>query len=788
MRNAIFCDPNFVEHFLPGNSSRLDAVLEHCRRSEAYDSRNRRWKLPGKIGCESKLYHPVRNTLNAIKHCVDAISHLSLNDLENGLGSSQDEQITDTLSNADPDDVPLMPDFQDRSSRPIESDEADAINLKPDIVLFDTYTHEHWETVRMPIEIKKRPQHHKAGMKQLSRYARAVFAHQLHRRHLYGMMVCGTEATFVRFDRAGILYSPRIDMRKDSDGFTRAFASLLMLDRADEGYDTAFTTELFEGRLKYYITLPESAFKGSMSTSVAGPSSGPKSVGVERTRKFEVLEKLCHRKSICGRATIVLRLRELQDGSRTTKPKAKRKRDESERPKPREYVLKLIWRDPARDSEGEVMKRFRGMFGLAQYVWHCDAPGRCHCPSPGEELCWTCGDETAQVDGLQVCDNLRNIEISVPIDGEGRKEPELELVDTTQHRSTSSRRKRRIYSYILISSIGVPLSAAEDPPQFMTAVLDAILGYWRLFNLGILHRDISEGNVMMLDKVHNSTGSEWKEPTKELELDDLDLAESENKLREVLVKLSRGPSGMLSDFDLHAKHMHTVGAFARAPNQSTGTAATRSPLSDSTESRSTVELPEAKRRTTNSRRSLPVSISDAQANVSRASAIRPEQASQVQDRRQGKIDFRTGTPAFMSIRVSSIEPGMPYHHNYLDDLESFFWLILWSAAAHIDIDVDYPTNGAQYVLDSMDQDSLRALADWKRSHLSKCRSRNGGPMKELLKSFNNKWASHPIFVNVILRLGVFFQRIEDGEFPEETTPASMFSSVVDILMLELGLA
>ncbi|KAG8680995.1 hypothetical protein FRC11_001720 [Ceratobasidium sp. 423] len=63
-------------------------------------------------------------------------------------------------------------------------------------------------------------------MKQLSRYARAVFAHQLHRRHLYAMMVCNTEATFVRFDRAGILYSHRIDLRTDSKAFTYVFAYL----------------------------------------------------------------------------------------------------------------------------------------------------------------------------------------------------------------------------------------------------------------------------------------------------------------------------------------------------------------------------------------------------------------------------------------------------------------------------------------------------------------------------------------------------------------------------------
>jgi hypothetical protein len=411
MRDAVFHDPDFVNHFLHGNEKKLDAVLEHCHTSRAYDRKAGTWKLPKKITREQRLYKPVLEILNAIKLAMHTV----------GNPSDPYEESSTTL-------------FQGCWSQTIPSDEAETVGIKPDLVLFEDVD-EHWESVRMAVEIKKLPGHHKAAMKQLARYARAMFAHQIHRRHLYGMMVCSTEATFVRFDRAGILYSKRIDIRKNADTFTRAFASLLMLNRADQGYDTVFETRPNEERrLEYHINLPASAF--------AGPSTGSNVANTEQsTRRFKVIEKLCHRKSICGRATIVLRIQEdlksdssndapgepnLSDDetqgikTRNQKPK-KRKAQEmesSDQPMPSEYVLKMIWRDPERESEGEVLERVQGMFGLAQYVWHCDRPGPCRCSPPAEGGCTSCVDRTAQVNGLMVCNNLRDIAVEVPVDDE----------------------------------------------------------------------------------------------------------------------------------------------------------------------------------------------------------------------------------------------------------------------------------------------------------------------------------------------------------------------------------
>jgi hypothetical protein len=77
--------------------------------------------------------------------------------------------------------------------------------------------------------------------------------------------------------------------------------------------------------------------------------------------------------------------------------------------------------------------------------------------------------------------------------------------------------------------------------------------------MGILHQHVSDGNVMMLHPGQSFTRREWKEEqAAEREIQDKVIAESEKKLQEVLVKLNRDPTGMLSDFDLHTTHSSTT--------------------------------------------------------------------------------------------------------------------------------------------------------------------------------------------------------------------------------------
>jgi hypothetical protein len=131
----------------------------------------------------------------------------------------------------------------------------------------------------------------------------------------------------------------------------------------------------------------------------------------------------------------------------------------------------------------------------------------------------------------------------------------------------------------------------------------------------------------------------------------------------------------------------------------------------------------------------------------------------------------------MSLRVLRVEPGTPYHHSYLDDLESFFWLIFWCATAHTDSADHYPTSKAQRMLTKLNHGDLETMAFVKRGLLTDCSQARGIEMRKMLDSFANTWALDPIIRSVILELGRFFHKTYDN--PDESrSPPKDFLKVV----------
>ncbi|KAG8733185.1 hypothetical protein FRC10_000373 [Ceratobasidium sp. 414] len=750
MQGAIFCDPNFVKNFLTVDPTRLQTVLDLCE--DDHDA-----FVPPSVTQEPDLYEPIRRALNAIKEAVHS-----------GPGQNAPPSL-----------------FDDVHSSPIPPHVPDTATIRPDLVLCDGPTR-HWETVRMPIEVKTQPTYLKAGMKELGRYARAVFASQIHRRHLYGMVVCTWEATFVRFDRSGVLYSKPLDM--SGEEFRKAFAGLMTLDDEGFGYDTAFTTRARrDRRLEYYVDLPAAAFPSSegseaaADTSIArpGPSNQPYSPPKPSTRRLKVVRTLCHRKTIRGREVarpgLSAEPEDVQGGAKTRSRKEREQRmtEEAEILGPRDYVLKLMWRDPNKRMEGEVLERLVGIYGVAQYMWHSDAFKACNtagCAGTMHNSCGNCLDRTLDRDNVLVANNLTDLDIELPEEARDGRETKYMAVKTDEYSEAYAKRTPRIYCRLLMSTVGSSLCTAESPRHLLQAVLDAILGYWRLVNKGLLHRDISDGNVLMLNEDYGYAEREWRAPRSTAANLHPALAESERLLRELLDKLDRDPTGMLNDFDLFTTHNEMGAAFFGD-----------SPLedeSDTSERRS-------KRRKLGPEVAASTPSSSSNKGKERESAT-PEESSlnRITEADKGAcqgIDFRTGTPTFMSIRVLEVDAGTRYQHHFMDDLESFFWLILWCVFEHIDAVGVRPAKGAQEMLDTIDQADLRAIADGKRSLLFKCGG-TGRPMRQILALCSNSWAADPGIISVVMKLGVYFFNLNLHEATLEPLPHEAFPFVFGVIM------
>ncbi|KAG8770092.1 hypothetical protein FRC12_004524 [Ceratobasidium sp. 428] len=751
MDGAIFHDPNFVKNFLTVDSARLETVLGRCK--EELD----RFKFP-KTKVETELYEPIVQVLNTIKQAIDGRQPQN----------------------------PPPTEFLDSHAFTLPAHGEDTTGNKPDLALFDGRT-QHWERVRIPIEVKPFPEDFNKGLIQLARYTRAVFANQLHRRHVYGLLICKWEVTFVRFDRSGILHSTPIDMRSQSEEFREAFAGLMMLDEEAFGYDTAFTTQLSSNnKLEYYIDLPAAAFPSedtatNASTAAPGPSASTDGSPNTLTKRLKVMRTLCHRKSIRGRATIVVRVREVvrfgiseeveetkgQARTRGRTNRAKKAAETGEVLGTRDYVLKMMWRDPNKKMEGEVLERLVGVYGVAQYMWHsdvfkaCDTPG---CSRSMENSCGNCLDRTPDNDGLWAVHSSVNQGASTP---NGTLEGAGQTTVQTQERSPAyARRTSRTYCRLLMSTIGSPLSTAASPREFLQAILDAVLGYWRLVNMGLLHRDISDGNVLMLQEGQGYNHKEWKTPRSKTSEGQSVLAKSERLLQEVLDNLGRNPTGMLNDFDLSkAYNLMGVSFFGESPSEN------EEPDLDERGSKRRKLGPKAKSSSLDKGKGRKTAIpKDSSLNLAT-----------IADKGVPRIDFRTGTPTYMSTRVINMMVGKQYEHHFMDDLESFFWLILWCAVEHVDDRGDEATPTAYEIINDLSQMNLRAIASSKIALLADCVG-NGIDMREKLAACENAWATNSAIFSLILKLGSYFDDVYRSRYElSQYSPEVVFPMFVGVI-------
>ncbi|KAG8733187.1 hypothetical protein FRC10_000375 [Ceratobasidium sp. 414] len=236
--------------------------------------------------------------------------------------------------------------------------------------------------------------------------------------------------------------------------------------------------------------------------------------------------------------------------------------------------------------------------------------------------------------------------------------------------------------------------------------------------------------------------------------------------------MDRDPTGMLNDFDLFAIHGGMEAAF----------------FGDSSSENEESGMEDAERGLKRRRLTPPPSqsapSSDSSKGKAREAPTPKSSLAQVVEVDKGvrqRIDFRTGTPTFMSVRVMEVGIGCRYHHHFMDDLESFFWLILWCVAEHVDGPGTKPTVQAQETLDALDQPNLVGIRTQKRTFMGYCADEDGVEMEDMLVSWGNSWAKNSGIVALIVELGAYFRDIKRRKLLTYA-PSDVFPVIVEIIL------
>ncbi|KAF8595896.1 hypothetical protein BDV93DRAFT_514595 [Ceratobasidium sp. AG-I] len=618
---------------IPCSQDQFSRVLEGC---DGLNRARATWTHDAPKSLESNFYAPTVDLMNAVGRTVHTLLPNSKEHIEFRDGSKRQLASEDPTMRTCPDIV--------RCERPDAPDKLQ------------------WYDLDMFVEVKKDKHLVKDAIRQSARYARALLGHRFDRRFIATLVICGTTARFLLFDRSGLVYSTEVDIYAHTEQFIRAFAGLLLLKGTKAGYNTMFKH-----------------FPRGISESTPSPAYR---VTVEE-QVYDATKILCNRKAIRSRATLVLALRCLW--SSLSEARANCSCDERQLI---ERVLKLIWRDQNRFPEGVILQQFLWIYGLIHVI---------------------SGD--VEFDGCRdVVYSRANLGPGPLTELFGRQEENVEI-------EGAQRDDLRVLSQVLMEC------------------------HWALVNRQVEHRDISLNNILLASSERANEGKlfdgnkkpEWQR-LRELGVDG---CAKEFKIPEWHDIFNR--QGNLPKYKKVEKLVWDFGlAMLERVINTLGSDEPFGFLSD--------------------------------LDMTNILSLRRDQASDIHT-------HRTGTLSFMAVDLITAEANVALTHTYLHDLESFFWVLLYVVAAHLEGDAS-PNKHAMSVISQLNQFDRQSLGNAKFALLARIMA---GKLD--VRKFGRSWAT--TLAPIIEKFAECVTKVIKRSFDSTVDPDANFESVLGIFLDEL---
>ncbi|KAG8948135.1 hypothetical protein FRC04_010047 [Tulasnella sp. 424] len=327
----------------------------------------------------------------------------------------------------------------------------------------------HWKDIKVPIEIKMQKEINIATVVQTARDARALLAEQFDRKFAYTVTLTNTECRVFHWDTVGCRVTEPINIYNNPVLFLWVMGRLATMTPTELGYDDHFSNAgraMFSQALTTTLTIHESGIRQFFEHKQPSPSECPSAsppLVLELDTSHFLFES---RASLLDRVTRVWRGVVVENTDPWTTGASR--------------VIKQDWADDARPNEGYFYQLAKGIPGVTQLL--------------RMEECDYTMDYHYRVNDKDVIGVLGVVK---PSRKETRPRPSGRAAGDQGAANKGAFHFGRVLLRFVFEQEGRPLSQARDSVEVLEGVVQWIDALIALDKVGIVHRDISIGNLLL---------------------------------------------------------------------------------------------------------------------------------------------------------------------------------------------------------------------------------------------------------------------------------------------------
>ncbi|KAF8518112.1 hypothetical protein BU17DRAFT_48989 [Hysterangium stoloniferum] len=513
----------FLCKLMPLSEDQINIIYDDLVEKGLYDAKVKRWKnISRSSTCsgEDDMYLPFVEIANAINDCAEFKVWTEVKGRWHNIHSRPPKSKGITAPLIRPDSVfasknsniitlqkkidELKATQKEKEQEMSRNDPAEKVLLRGEIEK-TKLSQVWWLQVSTVMEMKAKATENDSAeaLLQLCCYMQQMFGEQLDRRFAFGLTLCSDQLSVFLFDRSGMLGTKEaINIHMSPRELIQVIASFSILKPHQLGWDPSM--KIYYPENTPHLSLPSYEFPFEMKKiglSLYKLNWVINSVAADlRTREDFLTVRaisIVGSEIMCGRASIVWEVAKLLD---------RQKRDK------KVYVLKQGWQrfeelqsissEPFEATVHHTAGLYEGRIYSSEYVLsNDDVPD-----TTLEHIRKGLSGSNKEQPLFVPTSNPNSINSPVQSDIESRLHEQIvNPNDQLEYGSRHPQLVSRVFTRIIMETWGWPIKYFKDNLELLTVIRDAVQDHKDFYLSGVLHRDVSAGNILICPQGSDTT-------------------------------------------------------------------------------------------------------------------------------------------------------------------------------------------------------------------------------------------------------------------------------------------